>query len=869
MRSLPHCARVALSSASALAMTLSWASVAAAQDADQPDVSSEGDPQAEGDQIIVTGTLLSGIAPVGTNVVSISEADVVATGAVSANDLLATIPQISNFNTIPTGGANFGQPIVQTNLRNLGASGGTTTLVLMNGHRMVGQGILQTYVDPQVIPPGIIERVEVIPDGGSSIYGSDAIGGVINFITKKRFTGLEAVGRYGFADGYETVDGNVTAGTQWGSGGVSLSYSYAWHSNIQGGERDYVTQDHREFGGTDNRSFNCTPGNIRIGQATYPLPSMSGAPNRCDTSDVVDIYPRETRHAVFATLDQELSDAITTNLTAYYSRRDTKTTEATLAGSGTIRNTNPYFIPGPNGETSYNVIFDFAPVFGKGVVNPQRFDSWGVTPTIEVDVGSDWSVRGLLNYGHSWNNTIQSGINGANVATALAGTTRTTALNPYNLGATDPGVLYTLRDRRDYAAAKQDLAEARLVADGPIFALPAGDVRLAVGAEYHWEKIAADIEFGRISKPFANSAEATRNVKSLFGEIFVPVFDMLDLTGSVRYDHYDDVGDTTNPKVGFNFRPVDGVTIRGNYGTSFHAPSLADTVGAVDARISHGFFFAYAFPRHVIWISGGSPDLKPETAKSWSIGADVTPTFFPSLTLSATYYNLDFTDIISVNPGGFFGSFFYLDPANAPFFIRNPTIDQVNNYSGGLPIDTFSSLEDLYATFGTPYSVIDVRRYNRGRLKQDGIDFQASLNHPTEFGSINATVGGTYTLNRNTSAANDGVYVDQLLNGTGRLNFLAALGATIGPVTGRAQFSHRGGYPILFNAFQDRVDAYETVDLFLSWDLGDLGVAESTQLTLNVDNVFNTDPPPLTVGTGFANGNTFGRLVQLGLRTRF
>lgn len=183
------------------------------------------------------------IAPTGTNLIQFEREDVLATGVASTNDLMATIPQIGNFATIPRGTASFGQPIVQTNLRNLGASGGTTTLVLMNGHRVVGSGILQTYVDPAVIPPGVIERVEVIPDGGSSIYGSDAIGGVINFITRKDVDGVEVTGRYGSADNYHTVDANLTAGSVWDGGGFLFSYAYAEHDNIQGIDRDYFTQN--------------------------------------------------------------------------------------------------------------------------------------------------------------------------------------------------------------------------------------------------------------------------------------------------------------------------------------------------------------------------------------------------------------------------------------------------------------------------------------------------------------------------------------------------------------------------------------------------------------------------------------------------
>lgn len=803
----------------------------------------------------------------------------IATGATSTNDLLATIPQISNFNTIPNGGANFGQPIVQANLRNLGASGGTTTLTLVNGHRMVGQGILQTYIDPQIIPPGIIERVEVIPDGGSSIYGSDALGGVINFITRSRIDGIEAVARYGMADGYDTVDANLTAGTDWDTGGFFVSYAYAWHNEILGIERDYVTQDHRDFGGNDNRVFNCSPGNIQVDtdsnpatpRVNFPIPSFSGEPNRCDGSDYASIYPRESRHSVFATLDQDISENISANVTGYYSRRDTDNYGTTLTGNGAIDSTNPYFMPGPGGETSYNVALNFAPVFGDSVVQPQRFDSWGFTPTIDFSVGEDWNIRFMGNYGHSWNNTIEYGINGGNLAAALAGTTEATALNPYDVTQTNSAVLDSLLDQRNYAAAKQDLAEARVVGDGSFITLPAGDVRLAVGAEYHWEKIAADIEFGSSTNPFTNSAEATRNVISLFGEVFVPVLDVLDLTGSFRHDHYDDVGTTTNPKIGFTLRPFDGVSVRGNYGTSFHAPSLADTVGAVDARISHGFFFPGTGGQHNIWISGGSPDLKPETAKTWSIGVDVNPSFFRSLRVSATYYNLDFNDIIRTNFGAFFaGAPAYANPENAPYFILSPTLEEVVEFSGGgLGIDTWPSLESLYATFGAPYAVLDARRYNLGRLKQDGIDFDVVLNHPTDFGSINARFSGTYTLSRETSDTNNGVYVDQLDNGTGRFSFTTSVGANVGPVTARAQWARRGGYPILFNPLQDRVDAYDVVDLYFAYDLGDIGFTDSTELTLNIDNVFDQDPPFLTTGNGYGNGSTFGRLFQLGVRTQF
>ncbi len=165
-------------------------------------------------------------------------------GVASANDLLASIPQIGNFGSVPVGSTSFALPIVRPNIRNLGASGGSTTLVLMDGHRLVGAGVLQTTADPSIIPPDALRRVEVVPDGGSSIYGSDAIGGVVNFVTIDRYDGAAVNGRYSVGDDYQAEDFSAILGKDWGSGSAFLSYAYAWHDNILGAERDYISANH-------------------------------------------------------------------------------------------------------------------------------------------------------------------------------------------------------------------------------------------------------------------------------------------------------------------------------------------------------------------------------------------------------------------------------------------------------------------------------------------------------------------------------------------------------------------------------------------------------------------------------------------------
>jgi iron complex outermembrane receptor protein len=876
--------RGAFVSASLAVIAMATSGPAGAQTAKADDQAPAEAVQVE--EVVVTGTLLRGVAPVGTNVIGVGKDEVIASGAASTNDLLATIPQISNFNGFPAVTATFGQPIAQTNLRGLGASGGTTTLVLLNGHRVVGAGILQTYVDPTVIPPGIIERVEVIPDGGSSIYGSDAIGGVVNFITRKRMSGAEVSGKYGVADGYHTLDANLTMGKDWGSGAFSASYAYAWHDDIQGRERDYVTQDQRARGGTDRRVATCAATNITAAGVNYAMPGLvAGTRNLCDATDYADIYPRERRHTVFATLDQRISDDLTVNVTGYYSIRKTNSKTAPLSTNSTITSANPFFRP-IGTETSQSVLFNYASVFGDSTNNPAKFSSEGVTPTFDLNLGRGWKLRGMANFGHSYNETNEGSINTTVVDAALRATTTATALNPYNLSQTNGAVLSAIRDYTNISKAKQDLGEGRLVADGALFRMPGGDVRLAVGAEYHHESIDAAIAFGPKATPKRNAVSSSRNVKSVFGEVFVPLvgadnakpfLQALDLTGSVRYDDYSDVGGTTNPKIGFNYTPFDGVRIRGNWGTSFHAPSLADTTGAVDARVTSIPITLNLRPgdpatdvfRPILYISGGSPTLRPETADTWSLGVDFKPKPLPGVTLSLTYYNVDFSNVISVNPGGLNGgAAFYADASNAPFYIINPTLAQAQTFARGARADNFDSLAAFFAN-SSPYAIYDLRRYNRGRLKQDGIDFNLQAYRSMSFGSLSASFGGTYTLNRKSSDANNGIYVDRLKNGVNHFNYVATAGGTFGKITARATLTHSGGYPILGEATQSRVDAFNTVDLYAGFDLGDLGPMAGTMLTLNVDNAFDKDPPWRNANNGYANGSTLGRLVSVGVRTKF
>lgn len=211
------CAIVALQSGvalSALALSAPALAQTATTGAVQED---EANSAADRDDIVVTGTLIRGIEPVGSPIIGVNREAVLATGATSVNQLLTTIPQIASFNEVPiigNGGNSSQLPVSRPRIRGIGGNdaGSSATLILIDGHRVVGAGLRQTSPDPDIIPPGALERVEVIPDGGSSLYGADAVAGVINFITRRRFDGVQVEGRYGFADNYYQFDVGATVG---------------------------------------------------------------------------------------------------------------------------------------------------------------------------------------------------------------------------------------------------------------------------------------------------------------------------------------------------------------------------------------------------------------------------------------------------------------------------------------------------------------------------------------------------------------------------------------------------------------------------------------------------------------------------------
>jgi iron complex outermembrane recepter protein len=852
------------------------------------------------EEVVVTGTLIRGVAPVGTDLITIRSDTVAATGATASGELLQmTIPQLEAFNSFDAVPENTQVTVKRLNLRGLPGlttSGGSTTLVLVDGHRVVNAGIQQTAPDPDIVPPGAIERVEVMPDGGSATYGADAVGGVINFVTRRHFNGVQVGGNYGRADNYNTYGAHVTAGHDWDSGSAYVSYSYARHGALFGRDRNYVR--HYSATGGSAQDVTCSPGNVVINaggsQTLYAVPGlMPNTANFCDTTRDSTFYPAEQFNSVFVGLSQDLRDSINLDVRAFYSKRNAQSSGGAYISTGVITAANPFYTrtmdnPAPQPPLPQSVAFSWDPIFGD---NSSREDtdleSWGVTSSASIDLPHGWQIRALLNFGRSRTSARDPRVNNTLLDQALQATDSGAAIDPYDIAATpNRGLLRSIVNYEFYGLGRQELINHRLVGDGELLSLPGGDLRLAVGFEYlHelYEAQAGDVIPGQEATLTPHGA--ARTDKSGFAELSVPIIgkdnaipgiQSLVLSAAQRYDQYSDFGHTANPKLAMTYQPLDWLALRGNWGRSFNAPSLADAGGAagsvlvIPALVLHSplpgqFNLAQSFWPFVS-VLGGHPDLKPQTATTYTFGADITPPEVAGLSISASYYHIDFRRLIGTppafNPGQFFTYY-------APFYVLNPTQQQVTAAVQNIPGGP-NAIAGLFKPGAPPvYALIDDRRTNLGNARLSGLDLSVRYAHDTRFGSMDARFSGTYALMLSQQPLPGLPWINTLAADVSKLKFAAIVGTNVHSLRAQAQWNHTSGYHSIVTPVQNDVGAFDVVNLFFSYDMSDRGVGHGLQLTLNVNNVLDRDPPTLKAGLGYANGSTVGRLVQLGINKTF
>lgn len=867
--------RAAACSASAVIMLLA-ATQAQAQDARRQAAEEEA---VAVEEIIVTGTSIRGVPPVGSNLIGVSRADVERLGAANTPDILATVPQLNSFNTAPqTSGSGFGT--FAPGMRGLPSS---ATLPLMNGHRLVAAAANDTAPDYPLIPNLAVERIEVVADGASSIYGSDAVAGVVNFITRRNVSGIEASANYGVGDGYYQAHLGGLIGRTWDKGSVLAAYQYTRNDNITGADRDYRVLDFRDHGGIDTRAINCPSPNVLYdtsGFAVYhAAPGLTpGSQNFCDNGATADLYPSTELHSVFLSGRYDLTDKATVWGELLYADRYDEMRAALPVQAVLITSANPYFRQ-PAGSTANMAYVLFRP---DNLVGADHFKNWDAKKVGNSSVGVDvrlprdfeLTVSGTFDWAQ--NDAYIPAINTAALAAAATGTSTSTALDPFGAG-TAPGVVSAILNSATDVVIDQrtDMGSVRL--SGPLFDLPAGAVKIALGAEVRRETFEQRGHVGPTPVP----ENLERDITSVFGELFVPLVSeanarplirSLTLSLSGRYDEYSDFGDTTNPKVGVNWSPMEGLGLRASYGQSFRAPGMRQvgaTVGAYYLDAASSAVYANDPTRGLnqvatVYLLGGNHNLKPEEATTYSFGADWTPDFLPNLRASLTYYNIEYVNVIGTPSA----AMVFTDPTFSNIVHRNPTADQL---SGLLNIAVPVNLPSPLPTIG---NLLDLRLNNFGMRATDGLDVFIRYSWPTDFGLVYADLSGNYILNYDTKQSPASATTDSLKLGVPQSTARLALGADLGAWNVAGFVNYRDG---ITNNFATptgigsyTADAYTTVDLRVSWTLPDAGWSRGASMTLQVNDLFDQEPPyfPATDGIGGAY-NPIGRFVALNLRKTF
>src|SRR5690606_29274272 len=295
---------------------------------------------------------------------------------------------------------------------NLRGFGPDATLTLIGGRRVPISPTLGTTAgtgafDVSLLPTSAVERVEVMADGGSALYGADAVGGVVNLLLRSPFDGAEVGMRHGWADGFDTNSVDAAVGRTWGSGGLMIAAQWQERGNLAAADRRYFTDDLRPYGGPDGRSYNAAPGNIVVGGVRYAIPAgqdgtaltpgdlVLGSPNRQSAHAGADALPRQERRSVALNLEQEFSESVRLKVQGLYAVRDS----VRSSGPGNflqvlnVPGTNPFFVHPTNpAATSVSVGYNLQADFGNQVREASERVAF-LNTSLEFDLGNSWTAE--------------------------------------------------------------------------------------------------------------------------------------------------------------------------------------------------------------------------------------------------------------------------------------------------------------------------------------------------------------------------------------------------------------------------------------------------------------------------------------------
>lgn len=735
------------------------------------------------EEIIVTGTSIRGVTNPASPVISFDREDILNSGFANLADFVQTIPQ--NFNggftdvtgNVPGAAGANGNFSAGTgiDLRGLGAD---STLVLLNGRRLAPAGVGR-FTDVSTIPASAIERIEIVLDGASAIYGSDAVGGVVNIILREDFEGAETTVRYGtVTDGaHEAWHATQAFGSDWNSGGFFGNYEFSSQKPLQSTDRSYTEQS--------------------------PFP--------------YDLTSDLKQHNVFLSASQDVFRGGSVFATANYSTRD---------AFGNL--TSVSFPSSRESET----------------------DQYGGV------LGLEWNLPG------SWLAEFSTGF------------------NRYESTTLQVLPIFDLRITQEF---ESEVWSWDAKADGDLFDLPGGPAKLAVGIGTRKEEFQS-----------AGADREARDVGYLYSESILPIVgpdnsiagvNSLELSAAIRYEDYEDIGSSTDGKVGIVWSLTQGLQVRGTYGTSFRAPLLFEAAplpgittvrDSVDPQSPTGttpgmFLLGNA-------LSTAAPELgtplEPEESEMFTIGLDFRPDFWPGFSASLSYFDIDFTDRISA-PGAV-SSNVLLDPAYLPVIVFDPTPTQVADAIAAS--DNFANFTDIpdedLTTSGIIGFIYDGRTANIATTANSGFDLQLAYSREVAKGTFGLTISGTYLTelqDRITSTAAPLDRLDTFQNPID-LRLRAGLSWSQDQLSTNLFLNYADSYRDDRQDPEASIGSFTTVDWTISYEFARGGAPsplDNVRLLFSAVNVLNENPPfvdnPLGLNANFdaRNASPLGRVLAL------
>jgi iron complex outermembrane receptor protein len=846
-------------------------------------------------------------------------------GATTTEELLKTITALTSAGSITATQAN-GTVTTSQSTVSLRALGSTRTLVLIDGRRTtVFGGTTSIAVDVNSIPIAAIERIEVLKDGASSLYGSDAIAGVVNFILRRDYTGGEVNAGYGEptrSGGGKSYNASAFAG--WGNlakQGWNLNggLGYEHTDRIQGADRSFA----HNINVAENNDLSSTiafPGNIlsgptfaRLSSPNFPncgptsivSPFFIGNANsgnacRFENSPYLSVQPEFERkygmlngHYMLKNDIEAYFELATTKTSSTYNTQPVPISEATALPA-----TNPYI------AYINNLINTQYPTLPAGL---RRFATAGNTLALLPPTSPYYPTAYVASLGLPTNQPIafryRDFANGLRETEDMATNNRGVAgirgtianwdfdsallyaeskaesnlksgyplysqflpildsgvVNPFG-PTTDPNVLNQVHNaelRGDIYSSKTSTSSIDFRASKDLMQMRSGPLALALGGEYRLEKFSftpsAAYQIGDVAGFGGNilPVDKSRHVFSIYGETSIPILKNLEMDVGVRYDDYQTVGNTTNPKVSLRWVAMPELLLRGSYGTGFRAPSLTDLytpqASSVTANGSRDFLrcpvLATGAPadcnNQFPTITGGQPGLSPEKSKSGTVGFVWEPT--QRMSASWDWYNIFIKNQIVI--GGLNFATILASAANeqtfANFIIRGAPD---GNASGLGPItDIIQTTSNLFKAKVQGWDVSLKWRPDIGDVGH--LRFSLDGSYVTKFQQQN--FGGDYRNVVDTALVAAGGIIPKW-----RHTFLATFDH--GPWEATLQDNYQDSYHD-FNA--NITGTPRTVGVYDTWDLQGryLGL-KNWQFTLGVKNIFDRDPPYTNAGGQFAAG---------------